>query len=62
MTRYRNYTIQYDPPPIPTRAHDYCYVHDEYGGPGDRRCGTTESAEACRRAIDEIEDDDDDVA
>jgi hypothetical protein len=53
---YRNYTIEYDPPPIPTRAHDYRYAHDEYDGPGDRRCGTAASVEAAMRDIDEIED------
>ena len=54
--KYRNYTIKpTDPqPPIPDRRHDWCYVHDDYDGPGDHRCGTAASAEDCRRAVDEI--------
>ena len=58
--RYRNYIITYDPPPIPTRQFDYQFVHDDYDGAddaNDRRAGHAESPDACRSAIDEIEDD-----
>ena len=58
--RYRNYTIEYYPPPIPTRQFDFQFVHDDYDGAedsNDRRAGHAESPAACREAIDEIEDD-----
>ena len=62
MLTYRNYTITYEPKPIPTRAHDFDYVHDEYDGgpehsfgmPSDKRCGAEASVEACKEAIDEL--------
>jgi hypothetical protein len=53
---YRKYKIEYDPPPIPTRAHDYRFWHAEYDGPGDNRCGSAPSVKAALVAIDEIED------
>ena len=52
--RYRNCTIRYDPPPIPLRNNDWAWVHDEYDGFPDRRCGTEASPEACRARIDEM--------
>lgn len=57
VLRHGAYTIDYDPPPIPIRAHDWRFVHDDYDGPGDRRCGTAASVEACIAEIDEIEAD-----
>ena len=53
--RYRDYTIRYDPLPIPIRDHDWLFVHDEYNGPPDPRCGTGASFEDCRAQIDELE-------
>lgn len=66
--RYRGYTISYNPKPIPTRAHDYDFVHDDYDGaplehadgpPGDDRAGSAASVAACKREIDELEDEED---
>ncbi len=50
--KYRGYTITHNPKPIPTREHDYDYVHDEYDGPEDGRCGSEASVEGCKTAID----------
>lgn len=55
---YRGYWINYNPPPIPIRTHDYHYWHDDYEGPGDHRHGTAESIDACKKQIDEIYIDD----
>lgn len=33
------------------------YVHNDYDGPEDGRCGNESTLEACYRAIDEREDD-----
>ena len=52
---YGNYTIAYDPPPIPTRSHDYQFVHEDYDGPEDLRCGSGATVEDCKDLIDEIE-------
>jgi len=54
--KYRNWTITYDPPPIPVRLHDYCAVHDDYDGPEDGRCLTAMSIEEAKQLIDELED------
>ena len=51
--RYRQYTIYREPPPIPTRAHDWAYVHDDYDGPEDGRCGTGASLLDCLQQIEE---------
>ncbi len=54
---YRGFLIDYDPPPIPTRAHDWQWCHENYDGPGDNRWGSAPSLEAAKAAIDErIED------
>ena len=60
--KYRDYTITYNPKPIPTKAHDWDFVHDDYdgapehseGSPSDHRCGAEVSIEACIDAIDEL--------
>lgn len=31
------WTLTCDYPPIPTRAYDWCAVHENFGGPGDDR-------------------------
>lgn len=58
--RYRDYTIEHDPPPIPTRNCDYQFWHDDYDGAedsNDRRCGYAASVEDCKAEIDWLEDD-----
>jgi len=54
--RYRDYVIEWNPKPIPTRKHDWDFVHDDYDGPGDRRCGTAASIVAAKVEIDNLED------
>jgi hypothetical protein len=54
---YRGYRIYFDPPPIPIRTCDWQYVHNEYDGPEDRRCGSARTEFDCMLEIDEIEDD-----
>jgi len=51
---YRNFRIEYDPPPIPDRNHDWRWAHEDYDGPGDRRCGTSKSLEAAKQDIDAL--------
>lgn len=57
---YRGYHIRFDPPPIPTRAFDWAWVHDDYDGApdgNDTRCGASASLEQAKADIDEqIED------
>lgn len=51
---YRKFTIYYDPPPIPTRAFDYHYYHEDHDGTEtDKRCGSAASIEACKAEIDD---------
>lgn len=50
---YRQFTIYYDPPPIPIRTMDYHYYHDDYDGEGDNRHGSAASIEACKAEIDD---------
>ena len=54
---YRGHLIYFDPPPIPTRAHDWRWAHLDYDGPEDSRCGSGPSPEACQADIDEYLDD-----
>ena len=56
-TKYRGFEIYSDPPPIPTRAHDWAFVHEDYDGPGDNRHGTGRSVEDCHTQIDEMIED-----
>ena len=53
---YRNYTIRYDPPPIPIRTMDWQFWHYDYGGPEDGRCGSGNSEQDCIAQIDEMEE------
>ena len=60
MITYRNYTIYYDPPPIPLRTMDWHFVHRDFDGAedaGDNRCGSAPSEQECRDEIDALEDD-----
>lgn len=49
--KYRGYDIETH------FAMGYQYVHEDYDGPEDSRCGTEKSVELCYRSIDEREDD-----
>jgi len=56
---YRGYRITYDPPPIPTRDHDWHYCHDDYDGApdsNDNRWGHACSLEEAKREIDMLID------
>ena len=56
-TKYRGYVIEYDPPPIPVRIHDWSFVHEDYDGPEDGRCGTAATLWDAKREIDfELDD------
>lgn len=55
--RYRGFTIEFRPPPIPSREHDWAFVHDDYDGPGDRRADTAPTLEDAKAAIDELIED-----
>lgn len=54
--RHRGYAIRYNPKPIPDRRHDWEFVHADYDGPGDPRCGTGASAYHCQYQINKIEE------
>lgn len=49
---YRGFRIDYAPPPIPTRECDWQWVHDDYDGPEDNRCGHAPSLAAAKSDID----------
>lgn len=52
---YRNWHIRYDPPPIPSRACDWQFAHNDFDGApdaGDNRCGHAPSLEAAKAEID----------
>lgn len=54
--RYRGYDIEYNPPPIADRNHDWQFSHQDYNGGSDnldQRCGTAPSLEVAKREIDE---------
>jgi hypothetical protein len=56
--RYGKWRIYFDPPPIPSRACDWHFVHDDYDGApdgNDRRHGDAPSVEDAKRQIDDIE-------
>ena len=53
---YRGFHIYFDPPPIPTRANDWHFVHDDYDGAedaNDNRHGHAASVEECKAEIDD---------
>jgi len=57
--RYRNYTITFNPKPIPSRQFDYDFCHDDYDGAidaKDPRGGSAASAEEAKNEIDLIEE------
>ncbi len=52
---YRNWHIHYDPPPIPSRASDWHFAHDDFDGApdaNDNRYGHAASLEAAKAEID----------
>ena len=55
---YRGYHIEFKPPPIPSRSHDWQYAADGYDGApdsGDKRCGSAATLEQAKTEIDELE-------
>jgi len=52
--KYKGYWIKYDPPGIPVRHWDWQYVHEEYDGPEDGRCGAAASLEDAKQQIDDL--------
>ena len=40
-------------PPIPDRSHDWRFVHDDFEGPEDGRCGTAACVAECQDLVDE---------
>lgn len=58
-TEYRDYIIEYNPPPIPVFTHDWAFCHKDFDGApdsGDYRCGTGEDIEDCKHQIDAMEE------
>ena len=56
VEQYRGYNITYWAKPVPTRAWDYDFAHEDYDGApdsGDHRCGNGASVEDCKEQIDE---------
>lgn len=54
--KYRGYIISYSQKPIPTRAMDYDFYHEDVDGApdsGDNRYGNGASVEECKALIDE---------
>ena len=54
-----DWTITYDPPPIPIRDMDYCGVHEDYDGApdaNDNRCVRGASAQDVLEQIREMEE------
>ena len=54
MIHYKGYKIEKVLKPIPSRKMDWDYVHEDYDGPEDNRCGCAASIEECKSDIDEI--------
>lgn len=58
--KYRGFTIEYNPPPIPARCCDWQFWHDDYDGAGDandNRCGSAGSLDDAKLEIDMILED-----
>ena len=50
------YTVKYSPPSVSfSDESDYQFVHNDYDGPGDPRCGCGPDLESCLERIKEIE-------
>ena len=50
---YRGYRIQ--PNPYDWMKDEWIYSHEDYDGPGDNRCGTEATVDACKIEIDLLE-------
>lgn len=50
---YRGYSITYWAKPIPDRRWDWDWVHDQYDGEGDPRCGQAASLGQAMADVDE---------
>lgn len=64
-TRYGPWTIYFDPPPIPVRSFDWCFVHEDYDGAPDgcdNRGGAVATFADALNACDEIEDEASDIS
>lgn len=53
VMHYRDYQIMRNPYQV--AGSMWLFSHHEYGGPGDNRIGTADSIEACKRRIDQLE-------
>jgi hypothetical protein len=59
--KYGDWKISHNPKPIPSRAHDWDFVHDDYDGApdsNDNRCGSARDVKECVREIWMIENED----
>jgi hypothetical protein len=52
--RYKGWSIEYNPKPIPDRGFDYDYWSDDYDGENDLS-GSTSSVKEAKLEIDELE-------
>lgn len=50
---YKDYYIWFDPPPIPSRDMDWHFLHKDFDGPEDVRCGHGSNIADCQLQIDE---------
>ncbi len=60
VTHYGPWRVYYEPPPIPTRAFDWHWYHEDYDGApdgNDGRCGSESNFAAALCACDDWEDD-----
>ena len=58
VIKWGEYRLEFDPKPIPSRAHDWNWTHIDYDGAPDSndiRCGTGASVADCVEQIREIE-------
>lgn len=51
---YRDFTITYNPKPIPNKSFDWDFIHKDYDGPSDIRFGTAKSLWDAKFEIDDI--------
>lgn len=56
---YRGFVISFYAPPIPDRSSDWQWVHFDYDGPEDNRCGHAASLSAARAEVDFWHEDND---
>lgn len=56
MLEYRGYDITLNPKRVRSRAFDWDFVHQDWFGPDDPRCGCCECVDDAAELIDWIED------